>query len=220
MRKTYIVNWKFQLKYSILAVLPLLILGFLIIGMVFNISKGLIVSQKQQLMTQLALLEQSLNFLDRTDTDKRVIGELRKNVKSLKSFSQDLIKLNTFQWASLNRVAIKGVAVFTIGGILLWLVFSHRVAGPIYRVQRILHDWRHNHAVPPIKVRPTDEFQDLFAGIEEIRKQSVDERERRRVVIDRVLSDIDVLAKKAGGDVSRDLLKLKDEIVKLKDMAQ
>jgi len=218
MRKTYIVNWRFQLKYSILAVLPLLILGFLIIGMVFNISKGLIVSQKQQLMTQLALLEQSLNFLDKTDTDKRVIVELRKNVKSLKSFSQDLIKLNTFQWASLNRVAIKGLAIFTVGGILLWLVFSHRVAGPIYRVQKILDSWRHNHAVPPIKVRPTDEFQDLFAGIEEIRKQAAESKVQRGVAIDRMVADIDSLAKKAGADTSEVLLRFKDELVKLRQM--
>lgn len=218
MRKSYIVNWRFQLKYSILAVLPLLILGFLIIGMVFNISKGLIVSQKQQLMTQLALLEQSLNFLDKTDTDKRVIGELRKNVKSLKSFSQDLIKLNTFQWGSLNRVALKGLAVFTVGGILLWLVFSHRVAGPIYRVQKILDEWRHNRVVPPIKVRPTDEFQELFAGIEDIRKQSAESKAQRGVAIDRMTTEIDSLAKKAGVEASEEVRKFKDELMKLKEM--
>jgi hypothetical protein len=218
MRKRYAVNLKFQLKYSAMAVLPILVLGFFIISMTFNISRSVIVSQKQQLMSQISFLEQALNFLNKKETDRKTIEDLKISVRNLKALSQDLIRLNIVGWAGLNQTFLLGLGIFVIGGILLGIMISHRVAGPVFRVQRLLNEFSKNVDIPPIKVRPTDEFQELFAAIEEIRRQSVENKALRRELIDKMLERMKELGEKGSPDMSAAMKDVQNELMKLKGL--
>ncbi len=216
MRKRYAINLRFQLKYSLMAAVPILLLGFLIIAMVFNISKSVITFQKQQLMTQISFLEQALNFLNQKETNRKVIDDLKICVKNLKSLSQDLITINTFEWAGLNNTFFKGVITFAIGGLIFGIFLSHRVAGPIFRVQKILKGFATNANIPPIKIRPTDEFQEFYATLEEIRKTWVENKALRSEIVDGVMKKLDDLEEKGPGEISEAVKELKNEISKLK----
>jgi len=216
MRKKYAINLRFQLKYSLMAVVPLLILGFLVIGMIFNISRSVITFQKQQLMTQISFLEQALNFINKKDTDKKAVKDLMVCVKNLKALSQDLIRINTFEWAGLNHTFLKGIVLFVIGGSILGILLSHRVAGPISRVQRLLKDFSANIEIPPIRVRPTDEFQEFYASLEEIRKQWMENKTLRRELVDNMMKKLSDIEGRGIPGVSETIKELQNEMMKLK----
>jgi len=185
-RKRYIVNWKFQMKYCLYAILPVLLLGIIISIMIFNINKNIITSQNNQMMSQIASLETALRLLEKSKFDEKAIDELKNNIKNLKLLSQDLIGQSAYELNQLNKIVINGILVLVIGMTFLGILFSHRIVGPIFRIKRIFLELTQYFKIPPveIRVRKYDELQDFFLVLEKVRKFLEDNQLKKEQFID------------------------------------
>lgn len=195
--------------------LPVLVLGALVLSSVYNISKSIINTQKQQLMSQIASLEGSLDYLSKIKLEEKADSSLRSTVRNLKSFSQEQISINGFALSQLNKIVIESIFIFGVGLFLLGIIYSHRIAGPIFRLQRILQEAAKNILVP-IKVRPTDEFQEFFAALENMRRQFLDNKIQRGVMIDNAIQKLENIKKNAPAEISAAIEALKEDIIDLK----
>ena len=213
-RRRFIVNWKFQLQYSFILILPVLILGLCVIASIFNISRSIIITQRQQLMTQIASLERSSGEIDRAFDGKAGV-DLKNNVHNLKSFSRDLINVNSFAMLQLRSIAVKGVLVFIIGLLLFGIFYSHRIAGPIFRVQRFLETLDKDLNLS-LKARNTDEFQDFFVALDKLRKQILQIKVDNEELADRLIEKLGDIQSKVGPDIAAAIEEIKQESAKLR----
>ncbi len=214
-RKRYLVNWEFQLKFSLMLILPVLILGIIIILVISNISKSVIITQRQQLMTQIASLEQSSDELEKTSLENKLSVNLKNNVRNLKTFSHDLMNTNSFTLKQLNGIVVNGILIFTVGLLLFGILYSHRIAGPIYRIDRILRNIADNLKIP-FKTRSTDEFHEFFLALDGLRKHILEDKTRSEQIIERIPLILKEIQEKSGPGAQEAIDKLKQEVAKLK----
>lgn len=213
-RRRFIVNWKFQLQYSFVLILPVLILGLCVIASIFNISRSIIITQRQQLMTQIASLERSSGEIDRAFEGKAGV-DLKNNVQNLKSFSHDLMNVNSFAMLQLRSIAVKGILVFIIGLLLFGIFYSHRIAGPIFRVQRFLEALDRDLNLS-LKARNTDEFQDFFVALDKLRRQILQIKVDNEELAGRLIEKLGDIQSKVGPDIAAAIEEIKQESAKLR----
>lgn len=214
-RKRYLVNWKFQLKFSLMLILPVLILGIIIILVISNISKSVITTQRQQLMTQIASLEQSSDELEKASFEKKTSANLKNNIRNLKTFSHDIMNINSFTLRQLNGIVINGILIFTVGLLLFGTLYSHRIAGPIYRIEGILKNMADDFKIP-FNFRSTDEFHEFFLALDGLRKRILEDKAGNEQVIERILLILKEIQEKSAPGAQEAIEKLKQEAVKLK----
>ncbi|MCM8796217.1 MAG: hypothetical protein NC928_06010 [Candidatus Omnitrophica bacterium] len=214
-RKRYIVDWKFQLRFSLMLVLPVLILGGVVIISIFNISKSVLIAQRQQLMTQIASLERVFSRINEISMEKKTNFELKNNIGNLKSFSHDLINANILTLDQLNTLLIKGIFIFVVGLLIFGIFYSHRIVGPIYRIKHLLKNIGEDLRIP-FNVRLTDEFYDFFLALENIRKHFLDSRTKAREAIEHISQGLQDIQTGLPPEMSAKIEKLKQEVEGLK----
>lgn len=215
-RKRYLVNWKFQLKFSLMLILPVLILGIIIILVISNISKSVIITQRQQLMTQIASLEQSSDELEKIPLERKLSVNLKNNVRNLKTFSHDLMNINSFTLRQLNGIVVNSILIFTIGLLLFGIFYSHRIAGPIYRIEHALKNMADDFKMPLFKSRSTDEFREFFSRLDGLRKHILEDKAKNEQVIERILLILKEIQEKSVPGAQEAIEKLKQEVANLK----
>jgi len=74
--------------------------------------------------------------------------------------------------STINLILIKRVGILLILVILFALIleifFLHRIAGPIYRIEKTLNDIAEGKKVQPIKLRKKDFFKSLAASVNKV----------------------------------------------------
>ncbi|MFC1577181.1 hypothetical protein ACFL3N_02455 [Candidatus Omnitrophota bacterium] len=182
-RKRFIVDWRLQMKYAILITAPMLLLGFFSITAGFKIGQGIIQNQRQQLLTQVATVEGSIKSIEKfypdSKTSKRVLGDIRK----LKLFLQNLIGVNIYELRRLTKMMVFVTVIFVLASLFFSLAVSHRIAGPIFRLEKIIYLIAKGQKTTPVRTRATDEFKSLTAALEELRKKLLDSSENRKELV-------------------------------------
>ena len=90
------------------------------------------------------------------------------DLKSLEPAAAEFLVLHTRLWPS---------ALLSLAGIFLYVViFSHRVAGPIYRMNAILRALIEDRDPPVVKFRDDDYFQPTAALLKELSEKMRAER--------------------------------------------
>jgi methyl-accepting chemotaxis protein len=171
MRKRFLINLRLQLKYISLIVLPLILIGAIIINVTTTVNKLMMSTQRQQLMSQVAALEDSASALQRNPAQTVAIEKVQRDIQNLKFLSRDLIAMNEFQWVKLNRLIIQIILLLVIGGSILGILISHKIAGPIYRLEKVVNDMAEGKKISAVKIRRYDEFHSLADALERLRKR-------------------------------------------------
>jgi len=74
--------------------------------------------------------------------------------------------------STINSILIKRIGFLLIFVILLALIleilFLHRIAGPIYKIEKTLNDIANGKKVQPIKLRKKDFFKSLAASVNKV----------------------------------------------------
>jgi methyl-accepting chemotaxis protein len=96
-----------------------------------------------------------------------------------------------------NLFRVYSLAALIGIGILFWLclVLSHRIAGPVYRVQTALERWKRGNVESRLGVRKDDHFQELGAAYNEAASEFVELRNQVRDAckkLEGLSSDLDV----------------------------
>ena len=105
-----------------------------------------------------------------------------------------------------NTVLLLRLIFLTPLVILIALVLSNRIAGPIYRIQRFLRKVSRGNYEGRLRLREKDELQDLAEALNSLVSRLHSERDGRREKIDAVKRETDELEKAViaeGGDRER-----------------
>ena len=97
------------------------------------------------------------------------IEELKKELESLKKTFETTYGDTLSKWDKTKRnifIVLFFVLVF-VG--LLSLMFSHRIAGPLFRIRGCVDMLAQGKNTPPIRLRKRDEFKELAASLENLR---------------------------------------------------
>ncbi len=90
-----------------------------------------------------------------------------------------------------NTVLVLRLLFVTPLVILIALVLSHRIAGPIYRIQRFVKKLNAGEYADKLKLREKDELQDIAASLNGLVGKLVSEREKRNRCIDDLAQKLD-----------------------------
>ena len=128
--------------------------------------------QKSKIVEEFSSIDKNLKQMQTVNLPKDVNNQLEILSKKL-SILQEELKIQYYnlveEWAKTRMKAFGR----TFPGILfvgiVSLIYSHRIAGPIYRLKKAIEALQDGKEIGYIKVRPGDEFQDLADSLEKLR---------------------------------------------------
>ena len=219
MRKIYIINWRFQLRYITFMIIPIVLLGLFAVTIGFRVSYEIIASQRQQLMVMISNLEVALRDIEGYLTNKVALEKAVVGITNLKFFSQDLVTMNMMEVKRLTAMAALAMFIIIVGASIMGVFFSHRIAGPIFRLERCIREMSTKNIMTPIRVRANDEFQELAAYLEQLRKSLLEHTTKRQELVTKINGLLDTIEHNvsSGSPVSKqEIDNLKSEVTELK----
>jgi len=196
MRVRYIVDLRLQLKYAVLIITPILLLGFFSVTVGFKVAKEMISQQRQQLMLQIAALEETIKSIEGGILDKPAADRVLERIKRLKGFAQDLVAFNIYEVRRLSQMIFLVVVILVFGSLAFGLIISHRISGPVYRLEKIVQQIIKGERLDAIRTRSTDEFKQLAGVLEELRLKLVNDASTRKESVTNLLVAIDEIRDK------------------------
>ncbi|MFA5143647.1 MAG: methyl-accepting chemotaxis protein [Candidatus Omnitrophota bacterium] len=167
-RKNYFINKPFQLKYTIL------IVGALLAVMLAS-GFGLYMGMWGSIIENFSKFKvsQSLENVNRI-TDYEAARYRKGDYRLEKIFREaELLsdqERTTLKEAlrSVNRSLVPKIVILTALIFLAGIFLSHKIAGPMYRIERSAEAIRHGDLRVNFKIRKNDEMKDAAAALEEM----------------------------------------------------
>jgi len=171
-RRTFLVNKSNQVTYIIFSVVPAMVMTIFCVYFIFNNSELILRDSREKPMVPIYNLQQSVANLDMdscSDEHRTEIVSIKKELgilaQNLESSSEETIH----HWNETRRglYLVMVAFLFCVG---LWaFIYSHRVAGPIYRIKKNIDELTRGEDIPPVILRKHDDFKDLAASLEKLR---------------------------------------------------
>ena len=172
MRKRYFVNFSIQFKYIMMSVLPVLLMSLFCIYFISQSGELLVEKQKSKIVEEFSSIDKTLKQMQAVNLPKDVNNKLEIFSKKL-SILQEELNIQYYnlveKWA---KIRMKLLIVLSLGILfvcIISLIYSHRIAGPIYRLKKAIEAMQNGKEIGHIKLRPGDEFQDLADSVEKLR---------------------------------------------------
>jgi nitrogen fixation/metabolism regulation signal transduction histidine kinase len=162
-RKHYFIDRKFQVRYMMTFFIPMVImLAFMLAALYFaaiSIVDGTnrIIRRDIENTITLELQDQAEPSVDRY---KAIVNDITRNIKE---FSQNK-KVKQKMLTTLLWVFGAGIFIVIIQIVFMTVFFSHKIAGPVYRIETVCHNMIEGKYTDQIKLRKGDELQNL-AGL-------------------------------------------------------
>ena len=172
MRKRYFVNFSIQFKYIMMSVLPVLLMSLFCIYFVIQSGELLVEKQKSKIVEEFSSLDKTIKQMQAVNLPKDVNNQLEIFAKKI-SILQDELNIQYYhlveEWAKtrMQLLAVLCLSILCVG--IISLIYSHRIAGPIYRLKKAIEALQEGKKISYIKLRPGDEFQDLADSLEKLR---------------------------------------------------
>jgi len=171
-RKKYFVHFSVQFKYIMMSVLPILLMSLFCIYFIIQSGEMLVEKQKSKIVEEFSSIDNTIKQMQAVNLPKNVNNQLEVFSKKLSILQEELnIQCYNFveEWAEtrMKLIAALFLGVFFVG--MISLIYSHRIAGPVYRLKMAIEALQDGKDVGCIKVRPADEFQDLANALEKLR---------------------------------------------------
>jgi hypothetical protein len=175
-RKHFFIDRSFQGRYMITFLIPMLIMLLFLLFTLYFASQSIIKTTTDIIRDNIEITIAS-QLQDKpnptVDLYKAVISDIGTQ---LRSFSSD-VKYRHALITSLLWVFGAGLAVVIAEIVVLTIFFSHKVAGPVYRFERVCHGVIDGNYTEAIKLRKGDDLQNLARLLD-----SVVQLSRQRIV--------------------------------------
>lgn len=167
-RKNYLINKKFQLKYT-LAIIAMLAIVMIAsgIGLYFGMWGSIIENFSQFKVSQ--NLETAKRLADYEDAryrkgDYRLTRIFRES-ELLSAQQQDALKnaLKAVNHSLFPKVAVLAVVIFIAG-----IFISHKIAGPMYRIEKSAEAIRDGDLSVSFRTRKGDEMREASGALEDM----------------------------------------------------
>ncbi|OGJ93423.1 MAG: hypothetical protein A2487_16920 [Candidatus Raymondbacteria bacterium RifOxyC12_full_50_8] len=162
-RTHFFINKRLQIRYMVSLLIPMLILIVFI---------GLVMFYSQSKFSTAATREIGKELQQIIRTNKMYIeDEVQRNAKSLSDIENQLNQYITgaknFSKSLLEtayKILFLGLFVVVIEIAFLTIFISHKIAGPIYRLERFAEDMRNGNFGSRIFLRKGDELADIASN--------------------------------------------------------
>lgn len=176
-RKRYFIHPSSQIKYILMSILPALIMTIFCIQILINSGQDILVKEKEAFVKQNALLgrkveESVLDLTESNYSDEAVttISDLLEELISSRTRFEMAHFRVVRKWAETQMMIFSLAFFMLLGTGIISLMYSHRIAGPIYRLRRYINMLGEDKDIPPIRLRRYDEFKELADSLEKLRK--------------------------------------------------
>lgn len=203
--RNYLIDRHFQLRYAgFLAGTALLFsiaLGMLLFRSSSEVieqgqktvERGQLVIQQSRKVSQVVAMNIAKEYKDDPELAKTFGEEAAKDEGKLKEEQERLERDAAFlakkQQALLGGlVATLAILVLAVG--LLGIVFTHKVAGPVYKMKRLLKEVGAGKLVVRERLRKGDELQHFFEAFEKMVEELRKRQEAEIAKVDRILGKL------------------------------
>lgn len=159
-RKHFFIDKNFQGRYMITFLIPMLVLLIFMLFTLYFASHAIIKTStriiKNDIENRIALELQDQSQPTVMQYESAILGikDYLRSFSSNKEFRRNL--LNSLLW-----VFGIGVMLVIIQVVLLTIFFSHKVAGPVYRFEKVCHNIIDGNYTDQIQLRRGDEMKNL-----------------------------------------------------------
>jgi nitrogen fixation/metabolism regulation signal transduction histidine kinase len=173
-RKHFFIDRKMQGRYMMTLLIPMLIMLVFFLIVLYSASQSIVATTtriiKEEVENKIAV-----QFQDQQNPSVEAYQALLNNIKSyVRDFSNDA-KYRKAVLESLMWIFGIGILIIVIQIALLTIFFSHKLAGPVYRFEKMCHTLIEGNYTDKIYLRRGDEMQNLANLINEMIRMT-DER--------------------------------------------
>lgn len=203
--KNYLIDRNFQLKYAGFLAGTTLVVSIALGVLLFRTSsevitqgqktveRGQLVIQQSRKVSQVVAMNIAKEYKDDPELAKTFGEEAAKDEQKLKDEQARLERDAAFlakQQQTLLGGLVATLALLVLGMGLVGIVFTHKVAGPVFKMKRLLREVGAGKLVVRERLRKGDELQHFF----EVFEQMVGELRRRQegeiAKVDRILEKL------------------------------
>jgi nitrogen fixation/metabolism regulation signal transduction histidine kinase len=166
-RKHFFINRRLQGRYMLTFLIPMLIMLVFMLFTLYYASQS-VVNNTTSTIKQ-GIQDKETAFLQ--DNQSPSVESYRLLFGDIKSFIRDYSRDTAYRrvlLSSLLMVFGTGILLVMIQIVLLTIYFSHKVAGPIYRFERMCHNIIEGDYSGGVSLRKGDEMQTLASLFNEV----------------------------------------------------
>jgi len=205
--RNYLLDSRFQLKYTGFIVLVAVVISAVMGGVLYSTTRAMVeesakvVEQSQKVSEESQKVSEvsRMNIKDLASDSPELLAEFNKEAaehdKTIAD-QQRAIADNQAELIHRQEVVIwslvGGLALMVVLIGLLGIYFTHKVAGPVYKMKRLLRHVGQGNLRVEARLRKGDELQDFFdaftqmvAGLRDIEKKQLDELDKAIDALDR-----------------------------------
>jgi nitrate/nitrite-specific signal transduction histidine kinase len=172
-RKKYFIHHSSQFKYIGMTILPALLMCVFCTYFLIYSGEIFLSREKNQVGSEVASIGATVRQLKSDNYPPEAIGKVEVLQKQLINLAENL-EIEYFKtmekWAKTKMSIIFLLSVVMVLAGTMALLFSHRVAGPLLRLTKSLDMLSQGKDIPPFHFRSYDEFKELAAAFDRLRK--------------------------------------------------
>ena len=173
-RKKFMIHQSIQIRYILMSVLPALVLSVFCIFFLVKSGENMIL-RSELALNKINGYSQMLNELEGQEQSEKGLEKILGLKIELLSFQRSMQKIylsNFMEWKNICMQILMGLFFVSFLVMILAIIYSHRIAGPIYRVKRYLDMMAEsNDLPPPISFREYDEFKEIADSVNKVIKK-------------------------------------------------
>lgn len=173
LRRKYFIHPSSQLKYIALAVLPALVISLFSSFFLVKSGEMIFAIEKEQFSAGASSISLTIQQLEKGGYPIEIANKIRLLKSELLSLREvfnsayfDAVK----KWNETKILLLLVLVIVIASSAILALIYSHRIAGPIFRLRRFVDMLSQGQDIPPIQVRSYDEFKELATSLEKLRE--------------------------------------------------
>ena len=179
-RKHFFINRKMQGRYMLTFMVPMLVMLVFFLFTLYIASQS-IISTTTKIIKEEIESRTTTQFQDQQQPTAAEYAELVKGIRNyVRDFSTDQ-KYKKAVLGSLLWVFGIGIFLIIVQIALLTIFFSHKLAGPLYRFEKVCHSLIEGNYTEGVYLRKGDEMQNLAVLFNDMLKLT---RERLRALRD------------------------------------
>lgn len=172
-RKHFFINRKMQGRYMLTFLLPMLVmLGFLLFA--------LYIASQSIISTTTTIIKEEIEnktAIQLQDQQQPTVAQYAQLVQGIQNYIRDFSTDQKYKKAMLGSLLwVFGIGIFLVivQITLLTIFFSHKLAGPLYRFEKVCHSLIEGNYSEGVYLRKGDEMQNLARLFNEMIKLTVD----------------------------------------------
>lgn len=173
LRKKYLIHFSSQFRFVLMTIFPALVISFFCIFFLVATGQLFFLKEKVQVSAEIFAISgtvEQLNVGNYSQEELAKVEVLKNKLASLNRNIEESHFKTMEQWEKATMAVISMLVLILFFSGIMALIYSHRIAGPLYRLAKSLDLLAEGQDVPLFHFRASDEFQELASSFDNLRK--------------------------------------------------